>query len=62
MNFQRYNNPYEEYILDNIKKGTTTCGLTCNDGVVLTADTRATAGLFIADRHAMKIHRIDKSV
>jgi proteasome beta subunit len=34
--------------------------LTCNDGAVLTADTRATAGLFIADRHAMKIHRIDK--
>jgi len=43
-----------------LKKGTTTCGLACKDGVVLTADTRASAGFFIADRHAMKIHRVDR--
>ena len=27
----------------------------CKDGVVLAAETRASAGLFIADRHVMKI-------
>ncbi|MGI0005444.1 MAG: proteasome subunit beta [Nitrososphaera sp.] len=44
---------------EQIKKGTTTCALTCKDGVVLAADTRASAGLFIADRHVMKIQRVD---
>lgn len=52
-------NRYPEYIAEQIKKGTTTCALTCKDGVVLAADTRASAGLFIADRHVMKIQRID---
>ncbi len=50
---------YPEIILDQIKKGTTTCAITCNDGVVLAADTRASAGLFIADRHVMKIQKVD---
>jgi proteasome beta subunit len=54
------NNRYTEYIAEHIKKGTTTCALTCKDGVVLAADTRASAGYFIADRHAMKIHKIDR--
>ena len=49
---------YPQQILDQIKKGTTTCALTCSDGVVLAADTRASAGLFIADRHVMKIKRL----
>src|ERR671939_133839 len=56
------NNRYAEYIAENIKKGTTTCALTCKDGVVLAADTRASAGYFIADRHAMKIHKIDRHI
>ncbi len=51
---------YPEYIAEQIKKGTTTCALTCKDGVVLAADTRASAGLFIADRHVMKIQQVDK--
>ena len=46
---------YEEYITEHIKKGTTTCALNCKGGVVLAAETRAGAGLFIADRHVMKI-------
>lgn len=50
---------YPEYIAEQIKKGTTTCALTCKDGVVLAADTRASAGLFIADRHVMKIQKVD---
>ena len=56
------NNKYDEFIRDNIKKGTTTCALTCNDGVVLAADTRASAGFFIADRHVMKIQKVDKHI
>lgn len=51
---------YPDIIADQIKKGTTTCALTCKDGVVLAADTRASAGLFIADRHVMKIQKVDK--
>jgi len=51
---------YPEYIADQIKKGTTTCALTCKDGVVLAADTRASAGFFIADRHVMKIQKVDQ--
>src|SRR3990170_7198651 len=50
---------YPQQILDQIKKGTTTCALTCSDGVVLAADTRASAGLFIADRRVMKIQKVD---
>ena len=50
---------YPQQILDQIKKGTTTCALTCSDGIVLAADTRASAGLFIADRHVMKIQKVD---
>jgi proteasome beta subunit len=53
-------NRYPDYIADQIKKGTTTCALTCKDGVVLAADTRASAGLFIADRHVMKIQSVDR--
>jgi proteasome beta subunit len=48
------------YIADQIKKGTTTCALTCNDGIALAADTRASAGFFIADRHVMKIQKVDR--
>lgn len=52
-------NRYPQHILDQIKKGTTTCAITCTDGVVLAADTRASAGFFIADRHVMKIQKVD---
>jgi proteasome beta subunit len=56
----REDNRYIEYVTEQIKKGTTTCALTCRDGVVLAADTRASAGLFIADRHVMKIQKVDR--
>ena len=59
---QGNDNRYEEYIAEHIKKGTTTCGLTCKDGVVLAADTRASAGFFIADKHVMKIQKIDRHI
>jgi proteasome beta subunit len=54
------NNTYHEYLMDHIKKGTTTCALICKDGVVMAADTRASAGFFIADRHVMKIQKVDR--
>jgi proteasome beta subunit len=57
---QDSNNHFGEHIADQIKKGTTTCALTCNDGIVLAADTRASAGFFIADRHVMKIQKVDR--
>src|ERR1051326_7313650 len=60
MYHQNNNSSYPEYIAEQIKKGTTTCALTCIDGVVLAADTRASAGLFIADRHVMKIQKVDR--
>ncbi len=41
-----------------IKTGTTTMGVLCKDGVVLATDRRATAGNFIADNKAQKIHKI----
>jgi proteasome beta subunit len=57
---QDSNNHFGEHIADQIKKGTTTCALTCNDGIVLAADSRASAGFFIADRHVMKIQKVDR--
>jgi proteasome beta subunit len=57
---QPHDNRYPEIISNQIKKGTTTCALICKDGVVLAADTRASAGLFIADRHVMKIQKVDR--
>jgi proteasome beta subunit len=57
---QEDSNNHFEHIADQIKKGTTTCALTCNDGIVLAADTRASAGFFIADRHVMKIQKVDR--
>ena len=59
---QGNDNRYEEYIAEHIKKGTTTCALTCKDGVVLAADTRASAGFFIADKHVMKIQKVDRHI
>ncbi|HEY7570275.1 MAG TPA: proteasome subunit beta [Nitrososphaeraceae archaeon] len=53
---------YPANIAEQIKKGTTTCALTCTDGVVLAADTRASAGFFIADKHVMKIQKVDRHI
>src|SRR3989344_7220826 len=41
-----------------MKTGTTTIGIICKDGVILAADKRATAGNFIADKKAQKIHQV----
>lgn len=40
------------------KKGTTTVGIICKDGVVLAADKRASSGYMVADKRTEKIHAI----
>ncbi|VVC02763.1 Proteasome subunit beta [Candidatus Burarchaeum australiense] len=42
------------------KKGTTTVGLVCSDGLVFAADRRASMGYFIAAKDVDKIHQIDE--
>lgn len=41
---------------EQLKTGTTTVGIVCKEGVVLAADTRATAGTMIVDKQAEKVH------
>jgi len=43
-------------------KGTTTIGLTCNNGIVLVADKRASWGTFVASKRAKKIFKLNKFV
>ena len=43
---------------EQLKTGTTTVGIVCKDGIVLAADTRATAGHMIVDKRAEKVHVI----
>ncbi|OFV68352.1 proteasome endopeptidase complex, archaeal, beta subunit [Methanosarcinales archaeon] len=43
----------------DVKKGTTTVGVVCKDGVVLGSEKRATMGNFIASKTADKIYQID---
>lgn len=45
--------------MDN-KKGTTTLGLVCKDGVVIAAEHRATMGTMIAHKVAKKLFKIDE--
>ncbi len=49
-----------DYVEQHTLHGTTTVGIVCTDGVVLCADTRASAGYFIANNNTMKIQKIDK--
>lgn len=49
-------------IQDMIKKGTTTVGLICADGVVLASEKRATMGSFIASKAAKKIYLVDDRI
>ena len=38
--------------------GTTTVGAVCSDGVILSTDTRATMGSYVASKHAKKVYQI----
>jgi len=45
-----------------VYKGTTTIGVVCNDGIILSSDTRVTMGTFIAHKKGKKIYKIDDHV
>ncbi len=45
---------------DELKKGTTTVGLVCSDGVVMAAERRATMGHMIAHKKTQKLFKIDE--
>jgi proteasome beta subunit len=47
---------------ENIKKGTTTVGIVCKDGVILAADRRATAGGMIVGKKTEKVQLINDDV
>ena len=52
-----------ENIKDNVKKGTTTVGIVCKEGIVLAADKRATMGYdFVADKKVDKIYQITENM
>ena len=48
--------------IQNQVHGTTTVGLVCTDGIVLTTDTRASMGYYVASRTVNKIAVIDEHV
>ncbi len=45
-----------------VLKGTTTVGIVCSDGVILSSDTRVTMGTFIAHKKGKKIYKIDNHI
>ena len=47
---------------DEVKKGTTTIGLVCQDGVVMATEKRATMGNLIAHRTTQKLFKIDTNL
>jgi len=42
--------------------GTTIAGVIYKDGIVMGADSRATAGNIVADKHCMKVHKLTDSI
>lgn len=52
----------ENELKDKIKKGTTTIGIICKDGIVLAADKRATGGSFIFDKDVEKVVPITDNI
>ncbi len=47
---------------EGIKKGTTTIGLVCRDGVVMATEMRATMGTLIAHKTTQKLFKIDDNL
>lgn len=50
------------HMADEVKKGTTTLGLVCRDGVVLAAERRATMGTLIAHKATKKVFKLDDNL
>ena len=47
---------------NQVTTGTTTLAMICKEGIVLAADKKATAGYLVVDKHAEKIHLIQKDM
>lgn len=47
---------------DSVKKGTTTIGIVCQDGVVMASEKRATMGTLIAHKTTQKLFKIDDNL
>jgi proteasome beta subunit len=47
---------------EEVKKGTTTIGMVCKDGVVMATEMRATMGTLIAHRTTQKLFKIDDNL
>lgn len=48
--------------IDELKKGTTTIGLVCKEGVVMATEMRATMGTLIAHKTTQKLFKIDDNL
>ncbi|MCK4444762.1 MAG: archaeal proteasome endopeptidase complex subunit beta [Thermoplasmata archaeon] len=49
-------------ITEHAKKGTTTLGIVCKDGVVLASERRATMGTLIAHKRTKKLYKLDENI
>jgi proteasome beta subunit len=47
---------------DDVKKGTTTLGMVCKDGVILASERRATMGTLIAHKSTQKVFKLDDNL
>ena len=45
---------------EDLKKGTTTLGIVCSDGIVIASERRATMGTLIAHKTTKKLYKIDE--
>lgn len=52
----------QDFKEDELKKGTTTLGLVCEDGVVLATERRATMGTLVAHKTTKKLYKIDDNL
>ena len=48
--------------IEDVKKGTTTIGMVCKDGVVMATEMRATMGTLIAHKTTQKLFKIDDNI
>lgn len=55
-------NQQQQKKMDELKTGTTTVGMTTEDGVVLAADRRASMGRLTASKYARKIYKLDDNL
>lgn len=60
--FMSANQQKMEKDMEEFKTGTTTVGLTTEDGVILAADRRASMGRLTASKYAKKVYRLSENV